>query len=107
MSALLICAPADVAVSEPIAAAKAPATSADSMRLDILFLRLRAGCAIRPDGPIGYVPTIGTPRRCPGVPSRLTIHSNARGSTEDSKLTGKTSHARAHRTATRRQPAHP
>src|SRR5260221_1929598 len=41
VSPLLIWAVADVAASDPMAAVKAPATSADSMRLDILFLRLR------------------------------------------------------------------
>jgi hypothetical protein len=35
----------------------------------------------------------------------MTINSKARGSTEDSKLTGKKSHARSHRTGTRLQPA--
>jgi hypothetical protein len=35
----------------------------------------------------------------------MTINSKARGSTEDSKLTGKKSHARSHGTGTRLQPA--
>src|SRR5437867_8455063 len=45
MSALLIWAVADVAASDPMAAVKAPATSADSMRLDISVPPIASCCA--------------------------------------------------------------
>src|SRR5260370_24229954 len=45
MSPLLIWAVADVAASDPMAAVKAPATSADSMRLDISVPPIAGCCA--------------------------------------------------------------
>src|SRR5438876_3548428 len=59
MSALLVWAVADVAASDPMAAVKAPATSADSMRLDISVPPI-AGCCATAGGRRCGGPKIGS-----------------------------------------------